>query len=270
MATIPNLERAASALVGFCLAVASTVPALSADVTVRELSETLYRSAPGQPADLEGKDLGELDLSGLDFKSARLARANLYGADLTDASLAGANLTGVRLDRATITRAEFSSANLERATLLRPSLYTDLVPDAREAPRFRGTRMVEARLFGRFDFVDFRWSDLTAASFVGTDGRDENLSLGRGSFRSANFSESVMKNARLGGSNFAYAKFVGADLRGADLRNTVLIRADFTGADLTDADVTGADLDEAVVTGAKGLDRLKGLSSALNADRVVR
>lgn len=244
--------------------------ALAADLTVRQLSEALFKSVPGTPVDFGGRDLRELDLSGLDFKSARLVGANLYGTDLSDASFAGANLKGVKLDRATITRAEFSSSNLEQATILRPSVYSGLAPDAREAPRFAGARMVGVRIFGRLDFADFRWADMTEVSFVGTDGRDENLSLGRGSFKGANFSEAILKDAKLGGSNFSYAKFQGADLRGADLRDADFTRADFTGADLTDADVTGADLDEAIVSEAKGLEKLRGLAAAKNVDRLVR
>lgn len=255
---------------GLAIAAAMMAPALAADVSVREVSEALFKASETSPVDFAGRDLSELDLAGLNFKGARLSGVNFYGADLSDVSLAGADLKAARLDRATITRAEFSSANLEGATLLRPSVFSGLAPDVREAPRFLGARLAKARIFGRLDFADFRWADLSGASLVGTDGRDEQLAIARGSYRGANFTEATLAGAILTGSNFYYAKFQKADLRGADLRDTDLTRADFTGADLTGADVTGADFDEAVVSDAKGLESLKGLASAKNVDRLVR
>ena len=64
--------------------------------------------------------------------------------------------------------------------------------------------------------------------------------------------------------------FVGADLRDANLTNADLSKADFTGADLTGANLTGADLDGAILLGAKGLDTVKGLATALNFDKTIR
>jgi uncharacterized protein YjbI with pentapeptide repeats len=154
---------------------------------------------------------------------------------------------------------------------MRPSIYSGLVPDVREAPRFTGARMANAQIFGRLDFADFQGADLTGVKFLGALGsRDENLSLGQGSYRAANFSQAKLAGVDFGGGNLYYARFAGADLRGANLKDTNLTRADFTGADLTGADVSGADLDEATVSGAKGLDKLKGLDQARNSDRLIR
>jgi len=235
------------------------LPLAAAEVTVRQLSAALFGAGPGVAVDFAGKSLEGLDLAGLDFKQANLAEADLYGTDLSDARLSGVNLEGARLDRATITRADFSGANLQRATVLRPSIYSELAPHPREAPTFAGARMAGVRVFGRLDFADFRNADMSGARFVGTDGRDENLSLGRGSFRAANFSGANLAGAKFGGSNFSYARFAGANLAGADLRGCDLTRADFSDADLTGADLSGAIVEEASFSNAKGLEQATGL-----------
>jgi hypothetical protein len=53
---------------------------IAADLSTREVTETLFKSKRGAPIDFSGKDLSFLDLSGLDFKGAKLASVNLYGA----------------------------------------------------------------------------------------------------------------------------------------------------------------------------------------------
>src|SRR5262245_56704216 len=83
-----------------CLALlACWMPALAADVTVREMSERLFRADPTHPIDFSRLNLRELDLSGLDFKRAKLAGSDLFGADLSAANLSGADLSGAHLDR---------------------------------------------------------------------------------------------------------------------------------------------------------------------------
>ena len=250
------------------------------ELTRADLEAKLAALKPGEVLDLSARSLNGLDLSGMDLRrtklqSARinkvkLAGANLYGADLSEASLARTDLTGAKLDRSTITRTDFAQAILVDTTILRPSIYSGLAPHVGEAPSFSEARMTGARIFGRLDFADFQRADMTGVKFVGTDGRDENLSLGRGSFRAANFSGAILKDSNFGGANFSYSHFKGTDLRGANMRGSDLTRADFREADLTGADVTGANLDEADLSGAKGLDQLKGLSEALNVGRAVR
>ena len=57
------------------------------------------RPSPGETPDYSNHDLTYLDLSGLNFKGAKLAKSNLYGADFTDANLRGTDMSGTRLDR---------------------------------------------------------------------------------------------------------------------------------------------------------------------------
>jgi uncharacterized protein YjbI with pentapeptide repeats len=241
--------------------------ALAAGMTARDVTSLLFNASRFPPPDLSGQNLSELDLAGLDFKGARLAGGDFYGADLTGANLAATDLRGAKLDRATIIDAEFSSANLEGATILRPNAFSDFESDRREAPRFAGARMKGAKIIGRLDWVDFRWSDLSDAVFGVPDARAEVFLTSRVLLNGANFSEATLKGAVFMGASLRFARFRGADLRGADLRDTDLTRADFTDADLTGANVTAANLDEANFAGARGFSKIRGFAEAKNFDR---
>ena len=46
--------------------------ARSAEISLREVVDVLFKAAPGSQPDFSHKDLSSLDLSGLDFKRARL------------------------------------------------------------------------------------------------------------------------------------------------------------------------------------------------------
>src|SRR5690606_2298751 len=61
------------------LAVETEPVSPSADITVREITTALFKAEPGVPADFSNHDLTYLDLSGLNFKGAKLARSDLYG-----------------------------------------------------------------------------------------------------------------------------------------------------------------------------------------------
>ncbi len=104
----------AAALLAVALAAS---PAVGAELSLRQIVETLYKAAPASRPDFAGKDLSSLDLSGLDFKHAILSRANLLGADLSDANLSFADLAGAKLDRARLERTNFTDANLAGASL---------------------------------------------------------------------------------------------------------------------------------------------------------
>ena len=60
------------------------------------------QAKPGEPPDYAGRDLTYLDLSGLDFKQATLARTDLYGVDFTGSDLKGTDMSHARLDRAVL------------------------------------------------------------------------------------------------------------------------------------------------------------------------
>jgi uncharacterized protein YjbI with pentapeptide repeats len=79
-----------------------------------------------------------------------------------------------------------------------------------------------------------------------------------------------MRGVNLERSLLTFSHFNGADLRDANLSGADLSRADFTGADLSGANLAGADLDGANLLAVKGLDTVKGLSTALNFDKTIR
>lgn len=253
---------AAALFMSLLLATAAT----GADtVTLRQVTEQLFRAETGSRPDLSDKSLSKLDLADLDFKRAKLTGSDLYGADLSRAKLNETDLTGARLDRALITSTDFSGAILTRARILRPTIFTSLEIVNAEAPRFAGAKMAGVEMHGLFDRTDFRAADLTGAFFLPRDTRDgDSVISARSSLVSCNFSEAILRDAILTGANLSYARFRGADLSGANLRAANLTRVDFTNANLAGADITGANIDEADLRDARGLDQLIGLDSTEN------
>lgn len=245
----------------------------SADFTVRDITSGLFKAKPGETPDYSNHDLTYLDLSGLNFKGAKLAKSNLYGADFTGANLRGTDMSGTRLDRATLIRADFSGANLSHASILRPTIYTDLSENVADAPRFAGANLIGIRVMANLSGADFHGADLSDANFTPLEvraGQGTITTLSKNLLKYCDFTKSIMRGANFEHAVMTFSRFAGADLTGANLADTDLSRADFTGADLTGADLTGADLDGATLLGVKGLDTVKGLSTALNFDKTIR
>lgn len=254
---------------GLLAGTAGMTSAVAADMTARQIVQALQQTPPGAQVDVSGRDLSRLDLSGVDFKKARLAGADLFGADLTAANLSGADLAHVRLDRATLIRADFSGANLEGATLMRPSNFTDFSFKAGEAPRFQGARLKGVRMIARLDGADFRGADLTAVNLE-REGNGDITVLPRTVLSRCDFTSATLVGANLRGIDGTFTRFAGASLAGADLSGADLSEADFTDADLSGANLTGADLYRATLTGARGLDTARGLESVQNMQTVRR
>ncbi len=243
---------------------------LANTVTASEVIATLFKAKSGDAIDLSGLGLKWLDLSDLDFKGARLTRSDVFGSNLARANLAMTDLAGARLDRTVLTFAKFERANLEGATMMRPTIYSDLQVDWREAPVFDGANLRGARLTGRFDGTSFKTSDMSGFDFSPHEPRADISFLPRNFCRGCKFDGAKLRGVNLDDASFVMASFAGADLAGARLTRTDMTKADFTGADLTGADFSGADLNEAILTGVKGMETVKGLGLALNLDRAVR
>lgn len=249
------------------------VPASSADMVTREVTEALVKATRESPADFSGLDLSYLDLSSLDFKAADLSDADLYGTDFTTANLSGANLSHTRLDRAVLIRADFSGANLEAATILRPTVFSDMHFDRREAPSFKGANLKRVRVQARIDWADFSGADLTAANFSPFEdraGEGTITTVPRNELRNANFTKAIMVKTNLARTILHFANLAGADLGGASLREAELIGANLEGANLAGADITGADFARVNLKGVRGLDTAIGLKSALNMETAQR
>jgi uncharacterized protein YjbI with pentapeptide repeats len=242
---------------------------LANETTTSEVVSALF-AAKGNVVDLSGRGLKSLDLSGLDFKGARMARSDVFGTDLSRANLARTDLAGARLDRTVLTFANFSGANLEGATLMRPTIYSDLRTDWREAPIFDNANLRGVRLTGRIDGASFKGADLSGFDFSPHDPRADISFLPRNFCRGCRFDAATLRGANFDDASLAMASFAGANLAGARLTRTDLTRADFRGADLTGADVTGADLADADLREVKGLETVKGLGLALNLERALR
>lgn len=249
------------------------VPQNAADMTVRDIASALFKAKPHETLDYSNHNLTYLDLSGLNFKGAKLAKSNLYGADFTGANLRGTDMSSTRLDRATLIRADFSGANLSGASILRPTIYSDLSENLADAPRFAGANLNGIRVMANLSGADFHGADLSDANFTPREvraGQGTITTLSKNLLKSCDFTKAIMRGATFEHALMTFSRFNGADLTGANLSDTDLSRADFTGANLTGADLTGADLDGATLLGVKGLDTVKGLSTALNFDKTIR
>ncbi len=243
---------------------------LTNTITASEVISKLFKAKSGESIDLSGLGLKWLDLSELDFKGARLTRSDVFGTNLARANLAKSDLAGARLDRTVITFTNFTGANLEGATFMRPTVYSDLRVDWREAPKFDNANLRGARLTGRFDGASFAGADLSGFNFSPHEPRADISFLPRNFCRGCKFDDAKLRGADVDDASFSMSSFVNADLAGARLTRTDLTKADFSGADLTGADLTGADLAEANLKGVRGLDTVKGLGLALNVDRALR
>lgn len=245
--------------------------ALAADMTARQVTEKLFQAPPGTVSDLAARNLSTLDLSGLDFKRARLTGSNMYGVDLTSANLAGADLSGTHLDRAVVIRADFTGANIRNASLQRLTVFSDMRFDRAEAPIFRNANLSGSRLFARLDGADFRGADLSFANLGPFDRRGGDVTLQpHVVMMKCDFSGANLEKANLSQVHFQFANFAGANLRGADLTEADLTQANLAAADVSGANFAGADLYGADFRGVRGLGEALGLAQAINLDKALR
>ncbi|HWU82384.1 MAG TPA: pentapeptide repeat-containing protein [Methylophilaceae bacterium] len=198
-----------------------------------------------EDCDLSDKDLGYLELDGMDLRHCRMVNTSFFGAYLRGANLSGANLQDAYLNLARLEKADLSGANLTNATIFQAIF---------DQTNFHGANLTNARMIGTLGNVDMR---------------DANVDKGRFGLDIGNQPMGAMRFDAVGGK-FAHTNFEGADInranlqfadfRGANLRHTDLFRADLSKADLTGADITGANLKEAVLDGTVMTD-VKGLAA---------
>ena len=259
---------------GFCIGLFACSAALATEpekrLTAAQVIRALHQSAKPGDIDLSRHDLGSMDLARVNFKSARLTGANLFGADLTDANLSGSHLGGAVLDRTVLTRTDFSGADMTGVSFMRPTVFSTLQYDRREAPRFDGAVLRGMRFTGIFDGASFKNADLSYARMGPHDTRMDISSFPHNFFSGCDFSNAQIIDADLYEASLVMADFTGADLRGTSFVRADFTRANLTGADLGGADITGANFDGAIMTGVKGLDAVRGLPLAVNLDRAIR
>jgi uncharacterized protein YjbI with pentapeptide repeats len=249
---------------------ASLGSALAADLTARDVTLQFHQAAANQRVDLAGKDLSNLDLAGLDFKTAILTKANLYGADLSSSNLKGTDLSGAKLDRAIVIEADFSGANLAGASLMLLSVFSNDMINHAEAPKFTGANLQGSRIAARMDGADFRGADLSNSRIGPTDRSTEAGMAPSSKMLGMNFSGATMSGTDMREVDCTFCRFTGAKMAGAKLIHVDLSRADFSGADLTGADLTDSNLEGANLSGVTGFETIKGLASVRNLETAQR
>lgn len=192
-----------------------------------------------------------LDLTGLNFRGR-----NLCDADFTGAILHGAKFCNARLDHAVFFGADLQEADLSESSMRRSDLRgacmrgADLTgADLFEADLREGSIAAVDRAKGLrlLEHVN-RVADAQGATLAGANLERSKLS-GVIAIR-ADFTDAIMKDAKLvranlkqatmSGANLAGADLSGADLSGADLRDAVLVGATIYACNTTDARMDGA------------------------------
>src|SRR6201985_3733268 len=210
--------------------------------------DRLWSSKPGGAravfawTDLSGIDLTGRNLCDADFSGAVLAGCKLQGARLDNAVLFGADLQDADLRAASLRRAALRGACLRNADLTGADMFE---ADLREGvlaaadPKF-GFRRIEAGGAARV-------GDAQGAKLVGANLERSKLS-GVIAVK-ADFTDAVLKEARLvrahlkqgtmKGANLSGADLSGADLSGSDLRDAVLVGAKTLSWNIKDANMNG-------------------------------
>ena len=140
-------------------------------------------------ANLEGANLANADLRGVNFH-----RATLNGADLWHANLADSDLSGSWLHNARLWDVNFENANLWQA-------------------RMHGTDMRRA---------NFESAEMNEARMNESDLREANL-------KHANLQDAKLQSASLRSADLTEADLTNAQLQGADLRSAILRRVKIDG-----------------------------------------
>ncbi|MEI7607429.1 MAG: bacteriohemerythrin, partial [Rhodospirillaceae bacterium] len=190
-------------------------------------------------AELEFRDMSDLNLDAADLSSAaltgvNLAKSSLRGANLSNAVLVGADLEEADLTEANLTGADLRGANLHRALLTAATL--------------RG-----ADLCSRDEAADVASGvpDVESAPTVLTEARLE---------------RAVMCSAKLAGCDFTGADMADADLSGADLTGSVMIGADLHGVRFDGAVMAGTVIDMAMLDD-EGVSAIAAVGGAVEPSR---
>ena len=198
---------------------------------------------------LQGANLKDADLSGVDFICA-----NLQGADLTDARCSYADFTNAHLQCADLTGARCSDVDFTNAQLQRAILTNTRLSDA----NFTNANLKDAKLTN----CDAAWDvNFTKANLQGAD--FTNAELRDGDFTDGDLQNTILTNAELMHANFTNANLQGVDFtsfklespefKEANLQSANLIELDLSGVNLTKADLRrtklgGTDLTDANLT----------------------
>ena len=187
---------------------------------------------------LEDVDLSRLELKGMIFSNANLARANLFGANLEEANLLSANLLSANLSGANLFSADLEDANLIHADLEDANLFGADLSDS----NLKGANLSNA---------DLSDANIVDANLSGANLAEANLSGAE--LESAKLPRANLSNTNLAGVNLEYSNLESANLEGANLDG-----ANLGEANLKNASLVGADLSETHFLQQEQIDKAKG------------
>jgi len=170
---------------------------------------------------LDGIELHNLNLRGIDFSGVSLCHAIINNCDLQSASLVSA-----RLKEANLRGNNFSSARMIAADLTDADLSDSILKNA----NFLTTVVKGAR----FEGVNFIGQDMQAL-----DLRDVSL-------RNADLSNQYLARSDLSGARLDNCRLANSDLSDTNLQNTSLTNVDLSGCKLNGANFNKANLTKAV------------------------
>jgi uncharacterized protein YjbI with pentapeptide repeats len=191
---------------GLCLAVVLAAFSLSANAALAKCSAAAAPGVDWTECDkkliiLDGSDLNDANLTGVDFTSTDLRNSNLLAANfekatLVRASLADSNAKGAKFDRIEAYRTNFSRINAQDAVFTGGEM---------QRSNFTGANLVNVDFtkaeLGRADFTD---ADITGTKFALAN-------LARADFRKAKFSGPI----DFADSFFFLTRIAGLDLSAA-------------------------------------------------------
>jgi uncharacterized protein YjbI with pentapeptide repeats len=262
----PRIAAVVGAALLVMIGATSARHATAADLSVDQVRAALRNASPAEPANFGGKDLSDLDLSGLDFRKANLRGASLFGSKLVQADFRGATLEGANLNGAWLMGTDFTGADLHRASLLSVVVLGGAV---KKMPIFKGANLSGVKMIADLPGADLSGADFSRA-MVGVNIKNQGMGQMRTDLSGANLAGATLAGADFNRSLMAFCNLKGSNLRGANFFRAKLGGADLSGADVSDADFTEADLSGAIFQGVKGLAEAKGLDRAENFDKIVR
>lgn len=191
---------------------------------------------PGYYPNLDGIELLNLDLQGIDFSGISLCHAvinncNLHMASLVSARLHEANLQNNNFSSARMIAAELNDADLSHSILKNANILTASVKGAR---------------FDGVDFVghDMQALDLREVSFRGADLSNQYLAR-------SDLSSACLDDCRLLNSDLSDANLQSVSITGVDLSTCKLAGANFSHANLSQCRFNGNTLEHINFEAAK-------------------
>lgn len=192
-----------------------------------DLSEgTIGRQVSLHRAILNGTNLRNAQLRGVDLSVSALIGSDLQNADVSRAKLRAVNLRAAELEGANFSKSIMTHAGLEGANLKEARLRNAVLDNA----RMRQTDLSDAKFYGAsMNDVDLTGSLMTNANFYGVSFKNADLENTRMS--GADLRETNLNGTDFGGAYLLKVKFRGASITGADFRNAIGVgTADFANA----------------------------------------